>query len=60
MLVSLVEQISELDLWDDVRWHDTYTKFHDDPFSQSSNIQVMYDLKNLRGCIVGVRNWEDL
>lgn len=60
MLVSLLGQIDEVHPWDDLRWHNTYTKFHDDPFSHSSNIQIMYDLKNLRGCIAGVTNDENL
>lgn len=60
MLVSLLGQIDEVHLWDNLRWHDAYTKFHENPFSPSSNIQVMYDLKNLRGFIFGFTNGEDL
>jgi hypothetical protein len=44
-----MEGIYEVRSWDGLRWHDIYTKSHDDRFKHSSNI------KNITSTV-----WEDM
>jgi hypothetical protein len=53
--------------WDGLRWHDMYTKFHEDWFGYSGNIKVITltvseaaVLVLLRGMIYDVYHWDDL
>jgi hypothetical protein len=41
MLVLLMEEIYEVGHWNQFRWHDVRTKFHDDYFRHLSNITVI-------------------
>jgi hypothetical protein len=38
--------------WDDLRWHDIHSKFHDDPFPDSSSIKGITSTVGARGSIV--------
>jgi hypothetical protein len=40
MLVSLIVGTYEVRRLDDLRWHGIHTKFHDDPFRNSSVIEI--------------------
>jgi hypothetical protein len=55
MLIIIVRRICDGCRSDDLRWHDIYTKFHDDRLRNSSN-----DLNNLRGYGVDITDEIDL
>jgi hypothetical protein len=41
MLVLLMEGTYEVRCLDGLRWHDTLTTFHEDPYMRPSNIKVL-------------------
>jgi hypothetical protein len=59
VLVLLMKGIYDVRHWDGPRWHDiyTHTRFHENWHRLSSNI--MFCLRNMRGCNVGITDGRD-
>jgi hypothetical protein len=57
VLVLPTGKIYEVRRWDGTRWHDIHTKFHDDRFKHSSNIQIINSTISEAALLILLMGW---